>query len=238
MNAANNTVPVYTKVSACRDSVIALKNDGTVWTWGRNDMGQIGDGTESQQDFRSTPVQVKGISNAADIAAGEGFRVVLRMDGTVWAWGMWGNALDPGEYSLVPVKIEGFNDVKAVAADSSNISALKKDGTVWTWGQADWELPQSDALLDETGSNAYEAKQVKGISDAVMVAAADRHMLALKKDGSVWTWGVHLKITDTGKGNLLAKDEYIKPVPIPNLKNVSWISAEAEGLIYESAIAA
>jgi len=85
--------PVYLKASACDASVIALKSDGTVWTWGRNDVGQIGDGTEGIMDFRSTPTLVKGISDAIDVASGGSFNVVLKKDGSVWAWGIWGEQL-------------------------------------------------------------------------------------------------------------------------------------------------
>lgn len=63
---------------------LALKSDGTVWTWGRNNYGQVGDGTFSN---RKTPVQVKDLTDVVAIAGGYLHSLALRSDGTVWAWG-------------------------------------------------------------------------------------------------------------------------------------------------------
>ena len=143
--------PAYLKASACGASVIALKSDGTVWTWGRNDVGQIGDGTEGIMDFRSTPTMVKGISDAIDVVSGGSFNVVVKKDGSVWAWGIWGRAIEKGEYSLAPVKIDGFTDISAVAAGDGIIAALKKDGTVW--------MLETNPLLWGDGSNNYDDEE-------------------------------------------------------------------------------
>jgi alpha-tubulin suppressor-like RCC1 family protein len=63
---------------------LALRSDGTVWAWGSNEDGQLGDGTTTN---RSTPVQVSGLSNVTAVAAGASHSLALRGDGTVWAWG-------------------------------------------------------------------------------------------------------------------------------------------------------
>src|SRR5881628_2032757 len=63
---------------------VALKSDGTVWAWGYNGYGQLGDGTTTQ---RLTPVQVSGSSGVIAIATGQYFSLALKSDGTVWAWG-------------------------------------------------------------------------------------------------------------------------------------------------------
>src|SRR5438477_389666 len=63
---------------------IALKQDGTVWTWGYNGYGQLGDGTTTQ---RVIPVQVSSLSGMTGVAAGLYFSLALKSDGTVWAWG-------------------------------------------------------------------------------------------------------------------------------------------------------
>ncbi|HCX71935.1 MAG TPA: RCC1 repeat-containing protein, partial [Firmicutes bacterium] len=74
-----------TAITAGMSHTVALKNDGTVWAWGRNDMGQLGDGTTSTP--RLTPVVVSGLSNVTAITAGLSHTVALKDDGTVWAWG-------------------------------------------------------------------------------------------------------------------------------------------------------
>jgi alpha-tubulin suppressor-like RCC1 family protein len=75
-------------VSAGLQFSVALKNDGTVWAWGLNDVGQLGDGTTTN---RTRPVQVKGLGDVTAIAAGTGHSLALKRDGTLWAWG--GNSL-------------------------------------------------------------------------------------------------------------------------------------------------
>jgi len=64
---------------------VALRKEGTVWTWGNNRDGQLGDGTDSIQ--KSTPVQVLGVSNVVAVAAGVYHTVVIKGDDTVWTWG-------------------------------------------------------------------------------------------------------------------------------------------------------
>src|SRR5262249_60305618 len=94
----------------------------------------LGDGTTTQ---RLVPVQVSGLNAAIAIAAGQGFTLALKSDGTVWAWGTdyygqigsssWTN-------SSVAVRIGTICDVVAVAAGNQHAVALKADGTVWCWG--------------------------------------------------------------------------------------------------------
>lgn len=63
----------------------ALKNDGTVWAWGNNNQGQLGDGTTVQ---RNTPVQVSGLNNVINFSGGLYYNTALKNDGTVWTWGI------------------------------------------------------------------------------------------------------------------------------------------------------
>ena len=77
-------VPNAVAVAAGRDHALALNGDGTVWAWGSNESGQLGDGT---QTGRTSPVQVSGLSRVLDVAAGDRFSLALKEDGTVWAWG-------------------------------------------------------------------------------------------------------------------------------------------------------
>lgn len=65
----------------------ALKNDGTVWAWGQNDVGQLGNGTTQALTGNSTPAAVSGLSAVTGIHAGASFGLALKSDGTVWGWG-------------------------------------------------------------------------------------------------------------------------------------------------------
>src|SRR5918999_288403 len=120
---------------------LALRDDGTVWAWGSNRLGQLGDGTITPS---STPVEVGNLDGVRDIAGGSLHSLALRNDGTVWAWGQnrsgqLGN--DTTTPSSTPVEVKDPNDpsgylsgVHTIAAGHSHSLALKDDGTVWAWG--------------------------------------------------------------------------------------------------------
>ena len=110
-------------------------HDGSVWTWGYNYFGQLGDGGETN---RCTPVQVTGLKGVKAISAGLGHTLAVRSDGSVWAWGsnVFGE-LGNNSYvsSSVPVEVPGLTNVTAIAASMMAHSvAVREDGTVWAWG--------------------------------------------------------------------------------------------------------
>ncbi len=163
---------------------IALKSDGTVWTWGYNGHGELGDGTTTN---RLTPVQVINLSNVTAIAGGEGHTVALKSDGTVWTWGWNGaGALGDGTTTqrLSPVQVSGITNVTAIASGFDHTIAIKSDGTVWTWGgNYDGELG------DGTTTNRLTPVQVNGFSNVIATAGGGGHTIILKSDGTVWTSG-------------------------------------------------
>jgi len=174
-------------VSAGGYHSVALKSDGTVWAWGYDRYGQLGD--DVTRADKATPVQVSGISDIVAVSAGGYHSVALKSDGTVWAWGddYYGQLGDGGRlrYRPAPVQVSGISDIVAVSAGQSHSVALKSDGTVLAWGD------DSDGQLgnDATLANKYIAVQVSGISDIVAVSAGGYHSVALKSDGTVWAWG-------------------------------------------------
>ena len=115
---------------------VAVRSDGTVWTWGNNRSGQIGDGSSGTN--RYTPVKVVGLENITDIAAGGEFTVALRNDGTVWAWGR-NNRHQIGDGTFVdrhyvPVQVYGLANIIAISASEGHSIALRNDNTIWGWG--------------------------------------------------------------------------------------------------------
>ncbi len=164
---------------------LALKSDGSVWAWGQNLLGQLGDTTTTQ---RRDPVQVNGIANAIAIAAGPYHSIALKDDGTVWGWGRIDMQLgvDPFStaYSTSAVQIPGLTQVVAIAAGSGMSVALRSDGTVWTVGS------NTGAQLGVGHrENSAVPLQVPGLSDIVHVATFNGHMYAVKKDGTLYEWG-------------------------------------------------
>jgi alpha-tubulin suppressor-like RCC1 family protein len=186
---------------------IALKGDGTVWAWGANSYGQLGNGGGAQQ---TTPVQVKAsggafLSSITAVAAGDRFSLALKPDLTVLAWGYNSNGqLGDGTFGNknMAVNVSGLTDIRAIAAGWSHALALKADGTVWAWGRND-----NGQIGDGTTTSQKTPVQVKlsggaFLSGVTAVAAGGNHSVALKADGTVWAWGANAQgeIGDTTSG--------------------------------------
>jgi alpha-tubulin suppressor-like RCC1 family protein len=156
---------------------LALDVNGTVWAWGYNGYGQLGDGTTQS---RTTPVKVPGLSSVVSIAAGHEHSLALTADGTVWAWGR-NNLGQLGDGSTLdhrtPAQVPGLNGVIAIAAGFYHSLALTADGSVWAWGNNAW-----GALGDGTDRPRYSPVQVLGLNTIVAVAAAESQSLALDAD--------------------------------------------------------
>jgi VCBS repeat-containing protein len=170
-------------ISAGTMHTVGLKADGSVWTWGDNRYGQLGDGTTNT---RPEPAQVTGLSGVVAVATGDWHTVALRSDGTVWAWGANGGQLGDGTTTerWVPVQVIGLSGVVAVAAKANHTVALKSDGTVWTWGGNNY-----GQLGDGTNIPRSQPGQVAGLSGITAIAAGGSQTVALKSDGTVWAWG-------------------------------------------------
>ncbi len=178
-------------------SNLALKNDGTIWGWGNNSSGELGDGTAVNQSV-AVPVDGGYFSNVASIAS-TAHSVALKNDGTVWSWGYGyygslGINSNVNKYSPVQVRdASGANyltDVIAIAANGYFSLALKNDGSVWAWGQN-----SSGQLGDGTTSQRNLPVQVKDpagtgyLTGIVAISAGSSHSFAVKNDGTIWGWG-------------------------------------------------
>ena len=108
---------------------VVLKDDGTVWAWGKNSIGQLGDGTFED---RSVPVQVVGLDHIVQISSNFDFNLALREDGTVWFWGFtcaWEEPHDPVGINT-PVRVKNLDHVVSIFASSKSV-VLKEDGSYW-----------------------------------------------------------------------------------------------------------
>jgi alpha-tubulin suppressor-like RCC1 family protein len=171
-------------VSAGAFFTIALRSDGSVWAWGDNNRGALGDGTEAN---RASPVQVLGIRDVVAIAAGGNHSLAIRGDGTLWAWGgnYDGQLGDGTEINRsLPVQVPGVANVVAVAAGSQHSLAVKNDGSVWAWGASYY-----GQATGTDGGNRLTPVQVAGLPRIIATAAGADHSAALADDGTIWTWG-------------------------------------------------
>ena len=189
--AATNPDEVFVSaIAAGEGHSMALKSDGTVWTWGWNRDGQLGDGTTTR---RSTPARVKGLTGVTAISAGSYHTVALKDDGTVWTWGqnLFGQLGDgtygTSAYKKTPVQVTGITEAIAIASGSQFTMALTRDGTVWVWGN-NFGGVIGDLQLYPKGCSPIPV-QKSGLAEVAAIAAGTDHALALVRDGSVWTWG-------------------------------------------------
>ncbi|WP_052487947.1 RCC1 domain-containing protein [Gordoniibacillus kamchatkensis] len=163
---------------------IALKRDGTVWSWGDNSNGQLGDGTNVS---KKQPVQVSGLSGVVAIAAGKLHALAVKNDGTVWTWGSnsFGQLGDGTTTSSnVPEPLATIHDAKAVAAGSYHSLVLRQAGKVSAWG-----YDAFGQLGDGGSANQLTPVNVSGLDGVTNIAAGGSHSLAMKSDGTVWAWG-------------------------------------------------
>jgi alpha-tubulin suppressor-like RCC1 family protein len=205
----------YVAVAGGYYHTVVLKDDSTVWAWGYNNYGQLGDGTAIN---RNTPVQVPGLSGIKAIACGYYHTVALKDDGTVWAWGYnyYGQLGDGTTTNRnYPVQVPGLSGITAIASGYYHTIALKDDGTVWTWGYNNY-----GQLGDGTAINRNTPVQVPGLSGITAIAGGNYHTVALKNDGKVWAWGYNY-YGQLGDGTTTKRN---KPVRVSGLSGITAIA--------------
>ena len=170
----------------------AVKTDGTLWSWGYNYHGLLGQNNETHY---SSPVQVGSDTNWSSVASGNVYTYGRKTDGTLWAWGNNTNGtLGQNESQNVnrssPVQIPGTNWSEQYCVNQSTVTAIKTDGTLWAWGrnyegQLGQNAPQN--------SNKSSPVQVGSSSDWAILARGSgdrtRNPIAVKTDGTLWMWG-------------------------------------------------
>lgn len=216
VSGATESFETTPKIANASERTIALKSDGTVWAWGKNDKGQLGDGTYTDSKYK--PVQVLGLNNIVDIDVSDDQNIALKSDGTLWIWGYTYWITGKSYYVNTPVKMEGIEDVIDVALGMSNVAAIKSDGSVWTWGENDaGQLGNGDNSVYER----YTPCKVEGISDAISVTASELRVSALKSDGTVWIWGGGSNSGILGGGRTAS---YI-PIKVEGVNDIKEIKA-------------
>lgn len=194
---------------------LALKRDGTIWGWGQNTYGQLGDGTGSD---RNAPVQVSqttGLPSAVAIAAGVEYSLALGSDGTVWIWG-WDRVTSFGG---LPVRVNNLAGIAQIAAGAFS-AALKTDGTpegqVWSFG-----YNGHGQLGDGTKTDRTAPVPVIGLTTAVAIAAGDSFGLAVTSGSDPKSWG------NNGLGQLGdgTTTEHLTPITVPGLSQIVSVSA-------------
>jgi alpha-tubulin suppressor-like RCC1 family protein len=169
------------KVSAGEYHTCAIKQDGSLWCWGWNFSGQLGDGTNTS---RTTPVQIMS-SGVSSVSLGGLHTCAVKTDGSLWCWGynnsgQLGDGTNADKNTPVQVMSSG---VSSVAAGRHHTCAVKTDGSLWCWGNNDY-----GQLGDGTNTSRNTPVQIMS-SGVSSVALGGGHTCAVKTDGSLWCWG-------------------------------------------------
>jgi alpha-tubulin suppressor-like RCC1 family protein len=169
----------------------AIKTDGTLWTWGYNIYGQLGDNTNVQ---RSTPVTTfAGGNDWKQVSCGGNFTLASKTDGTLWAFGdnFEGRlGTNGGPSRSTPTQVfGGGNDWKTVSAGNNVSSAIKSDGTLWVWGGDGNQGALGINLPFGFSSRSTPITTFAGGNNWKSVSCGYSIILATKTDGSLWVWG-------------------------------------------------
>lgn len=163
----------------------AIKTDGTLWTWGNNPFGNLG---QNDTINRSSPVQVGADTDWSQVCIGK-TSTALKTDGTIWSWGL-GDDGSLGQSTANGVNISSPTQVGALTTWASintrelHTKVIKTDGTLWTWGYA------ANGEQGRNNTIKYSSPvQVGGLTNWAYVASSGNHVLAVKTDGTLWAWG-------------------------------------------------
>jgi alpha-tubulin suppressor-like RCC1 family protein len=165
----------------------AIKTDGTLWLWGFNSYGKLGDETTTN---RSSPIQtVSGGTNWRQVSISLSHSAAIKTDGTLWLWGGYSGVV-LGDDTITPKSspvqtVSGGNNWRQVSAGEYHSAAIKTDGTLWLWGYG-----YCGKLGDETTTNRSSPVQtVSGGTNWRQVSLGGGHSAAIKTDGTLWLWG-------------------------------------------------
>ena len=194
--------PLFVALAANYDRLLALRPDGSVYGFGDNGLGGLG---QSVAEHRWRPVApgdrfssswvermrlLHGVLGVQQLTMGGGHSLALLEDGALCAWGfddvgqLGEKPSGPFAQRLVPWKVGGLPPLVAAAAGDGHSLALDRQGQVWGWG-----LNNMGQLGDGTRNNRYRPRLIAGLNDVIAIAAGAGHSLALDRQGRVWSWG-------------------------------------------------
>lgn len=187
------TISNVVQIEAGAYYTLALKADGTVWAWGYNEKGQLGDNSTTD---RATPVQVgagvAGFTNIIAVSAGDNHSLALKADGSVWVWGsnefgQIGNGTASNTNQLTPVQNTTLANIVHISAGVFHSLALNKAGRVFVWG---------DNFNGQVGNGTAGGEQTTPVQNATLanvleIETAGFTNYARLTDGSVYAWGLN-----------------------------------------------
>lgn len=210
----------FQAVAAGNIHCLALQADGTLWAWGNNSFGQLGDGTTLD---RKEPVQVAGGNNWVAVASDCIATVGLKKNGTLWGWGEFLDA--PLVTSSSPVQLGPGTNWTAIYPASSTFAARQQDGTYWLFGRH-WPWPGDDTKLPTIQlPSPSPVKELVQLTNVVgwRDPAFGGCVLGFREDGRLWGFG-HRSNGDLGVG---AGADLGQPLPVGHRRD--WVAVATDG---------
>ncbi len=198
------------RIAGSYNHTLAASTDGKVYSWGRNEFGQLGN-----DSFRNsnTPIAIPNMSGIRAVRAGYGHSTALKLDGTVWTWG--NNTFGQLGYdnyaegtTTRPRNIWGLSNVKAISSGYSHNLALTNNGGVWGWGRTPVSYTRQPA-------------NISNLSGVKAISSGASHNLALRNDGAIFAWGDN-RSGQLGNGSIFSS---ANPTFVQGLSNVKAVSA-------------
>jgi alpha-tubulin suppressor-like RCC1 family protein len=213
-----------TAIAVGTDHSLALRNDGTVWAWGGNDVCQLG---QNDTAPRATATQVQGLANVTAIFSGRAHSLALRSDGAILAWGR-NNAGQLGLGNTVasvcqPARVTALDGrgVVELAGGGSHTLARTSLGAVLGWGS---NSGGQTGTAPPGSGNVLVPTVVPGLLNVTALSAGNTHSVALRNDGTIRTWG------NASRGRLgNGTDSVTQSTSTPQVPNVSTVVAVAGG---------
>ena len=184
----------WKQVAIGGESATAIKTDGTLWLWGFNSYGQLGNNSTTNV---SSPIQtVSGGTNWKQVSAGNRNVAAIKTDGTLWIWGdnsfggLGNNTGGAGTNKSSPIQtVSGGTNWKqvSVGGNATVVGAIKTDGTLWLWGAAESGQLGNNSVSPTKISSPIQT--VSGGTNWKQVSCANNNAAAIKTDGTLWAWG-------------------------------------------------
>lgn len=196
----------------------AILEDGSLWCWGDNRFGQLGNGSAGNEP---RPIRVPGIENVRQLAIGYFTTCVVSGSGTVKCWGenRWGQVgVTANEHRPLPIDVPAIDDAIDIALGRSHSCILRRSGRVACWG-----ANFVGQLGDGTNESRHEPRDIPNFTGATAIACGDGHSCALVEGGRLFCWGPN------GEGNLGLADLVDRNVPTeaPGLSSVVQLALGA-----------
>ena len=210
-----------TRVAGGSNGTRAVKADGTLWSWGDNTYGQVGDGLYGAALNVRTPKKIGVASDWRAVSSGEDHSLALKSDGSIWAWGrnhygevgVGNKAIQPS-----PIRVGGDSDWRSISTGRNSSYAIKEDGTLWAWGSDFYYT-----LGNGTGVDVSVPTKVGTATNWRAIAGGLEHTVGLRTDGTLWAWGRNLFYGAIGDGTLISRS-----TPVRVGTDADWVAIAAQ----------